>query len=60
MLIAHAVSDLVTNILVVTTIKQADTIIVLKKGEIVEKGTNNELINADGLYRQLCEVQFGG
>jgi ATP-binding cassette subfamily B protein/subfamily B ATP-binding cassette protein MsbA len=43
-----------------STVKQADKILVLKEGEIVESGTHNELVNQDGLYRQLCEVQFGG
>jgi len=42
-----------------STIKQADQILVLKDGEIVESGTHEELINQDGLYSQLCEVQFG-
>jgi ATP-binding cassette subfamily B protein len=43
-----------------STVKQADNILVLKEGEIVESGTHEELIKRNGLYRHLCEVQFGG
>ncbi|WP_212004336.1 ABC transporter ATP-binding protein [Chitinophaga sp. HK235] len=41
------------------TIRQADKIIVLDKGRIVEEGTHAELIGVDGgLYRMLSEMQF--
>lgn len=40
------------------TIKNADTILVMDKGIIVEKGTHNELIKANGYYRNLYEMQF--
>ena len=40
-----------------STIQEADQIVVLKDGEIVEKGTHDELLNIDGLYKQLCEAQ---
>lgn len=43
-----------------STVKQADQILVLKEGEIVESGTHEELVKQEGLYSQLCEVQFGG
>jgi ATP-binding cassette subfamily B protein len=43
-----------------STVKQADQILVLKEGEIVESGTHEQLIKQEGLYSQLCEVQFGG
>ncbi len=40
-----------------STIKHADEIIVLKKGEIVERGTHTALYKAKGVYRNLCELQ---
>lgn len=43
-----------------STVKQADQILVLKEGEIVESGTHEQLLKQEGLYSQLCEVQFGG
>lgn len=40
-----------------STIQHADEIIVLQKGEIVERGTHAELFNANGTYRKLCDMQ---
>ncbi|MGO4291464.1 ABC transporter ATP-binding protein [Chitinophaga sp. RAB17] len=40
------------------TVRQADKIIVLDKGHIVEEGTHSELIGLDGLYRTLSDMQF--
>lgn len=40
-----------------STIRNADVIIVLRKGEIVEKGNHQELIDLDGYYKSLCEIQ---
>jgi subfamily B ATP-binding cassette protein MsbA len=40
-----------------STIQHADEIIVLDKGIIVERGTHNNLMNANGLYQRLCEMQ---
>ncbi len=40
-----------------STIRHADLIIVLKNGEIVERGNHTDLIAADGYYKSLCEIQ---
>ncbi|WP_394131224.1 ABCB family ABC transporter ATP-binding protein/permease [Shewanella maritima] len=40
-----------------STIIDADTIVVLNKGEIVEKGTHGELLNQQGLYAKLWRIQ---
>lgn len=41
-----------------STIKKATKIIVLEKGEIMEVGSHNELINKNGFYKNLYEIQF--
>lgn len=40
-----------------STIQHADEIIVIQKGEIVERGKHNELFEANGVYRKLCDLQ---
>lgn len=40
-----------------STIEDADCIMVLSKGEIVERGTNTELLNRNGVYAKLYEKQ---
>lgn len=49
LLIAHRLS----------TVKQADQIFVLKRGEIVEQGTHQTLLQQDGLYANLWKLQTG-
>ena len=39
------------------TIRHADQILVLHHGEIVERGTHDELLQRGGLYRQLSDLQ---
>lgn len=41
-----------------STIKSADLILVLQQGKLVEQGTHDELLAADGLYAYLYSVQF--
>ena len=41
-----------------STIRNADLILVMNDGCIVEKGTHDELLDADGYYRQLYDSQF--
>ena len=41
-----------------STVHNADKIIVLDKGLIVDTGTHQELINKDGIYKQLHNMQF--
>ncbi len=41
-----------------STVQQADQILVLDKGRIVERGRHAELIEAGGLYAQLHRTQF--
>ncbi len=40
-----------------STIRHADEIIVLQKGEIVERGTHEALIEQNGFYNKLVEMQ---
>jgi len=41
-----------------STIRSADTILVFHHGEIRERGTHEELMRANGLYRKLYEIQY--
>ena len=40
-----------------STIRHADEIIVLQKGKIVERGNHDELLEQNGFYRKLVEMQ---
>ena len=62
-LIQQAISRLVKDktVLMIAhrlrSIENCDQIIVLNKGSILEKGTHEELIQKDGLYRHMFELQ---
>jgi len=40
-----------------STIRKADQILVMRQGQIVELGTHEELVAADGLYSRLAKIQ---
>jgi ATP-binding cassette subfamily B protein len=41
-----------------TTVRKADLILVLENGRVVERGTHEELIQDDGVYRQIYHLQL--
>lgn len=56
----HLMSDRTSLVIAhrLSTITSADLIIVIENGEIVERGTHKELIQQNGLYNKLHELQF--
>jgi len=62
--IQQAIQELTENrtIIVVahrlSTVKKADTILVIQDGKIVESGNHTELLSYNGVYKQLCDIQF--
>ncbi len=42
-----------------STIQFADRVVVLEGGRLIDSGTHQELYRRCGLYRTLCETQFG-
>ena len=41
-----------------STVTKADLIVVLNEGTVLEQGTHTSLLADDGLYAQLCRIQF--
>ena len=41
-----------------STIRKADLILVLDKGTIVERGNHEELLEKDGFYKRLFDLQI--
>ena len=54
-LMAHRTSFVIAHRL--STVRKADQILVLKSGQIIERGTHDELMASGGLYAHLCRVQ---
>ena len=56
----HLMKDRTTLVIAhrLSTVENADRIIVLGKGSIVESGTHRELIEHDGVYAKLYRMQF--
>ena len=42
----------------ISSVKHCDEILVLQRGEIAERGTHEELIKEQGLYRSIYDIQF--
>jgi subfamily B ATP-binding cassette protein MsbA len=62
-LVQDALSNLMqnrTSIVIahrLSTISNADEIIVLQYGEIAERGNHNQLLQQNGIYKKLCDMQ---
>jgi len=41
-----------------STVQNADKILVMDKGKVIQEGTHQELINRKGLYKKIYEMQF--
>jgi ABC-type multidrug transport system fused ATPase/permease subunit len=41
-----------------STVHRADSIIVMKDGKIAEQGTHQELLQYDGMYREIYDLQL--
>jgi ATP-binding cassette subfamily B protein len=64
-LVQEALGDLLTGrtcIVVahrLSTVLDADRILVLHRGQLVEEGTHEQLVRRGGIYARLVEIQFG-
>ncbi|MBB6449314.1 ABC-type multidrug transport system fused ATPase/permease subunit [Geomicrobium halophilum] len=42
----------------ISSVQHADTILVLENGQIAERGTHEQLLTNDGLYRRIYDIQY--
>ena len=54
-LMAHRTSFVIAHRL--STIRKADQILVIRQGQIVERGTHEALLDLNGLYASLARIQ---
>jgi ATP-binding cassette subfamily B protein len=59
--IAHIIKGRTSIVIAhrLSTVRNADCILVLDKGRIIESGTHDELCALNGYYNNLCTLQFG-
>jgi len=43
-----------------STVRNADRIVVMERGKVMESGSHEELLEHNGMYRYLYEIQFAG
>ncbi|MBQ6795968.1 MAG: ABC transporter ATP-binding protein [Clostridia bacterium] len=43
----------------ISSVKNADLILVMEKGSIIERGTHEELVALGGKYKEVCDTQMG-
>lgn len=57
----HLMQDHTTLVIAhrLSTVVKADRIVVMEEGKIVDIGQHQELMNKDGIYKRLAELQFG-
>ena len=58
----HLLSDRTAIIIAhrLSTIRNVDKILILKRGELIESGSHDELLEQDGLYASLYNLQMLG